>query len=158
MSITVTCSKCGQQFEPLPNEQKTIEQIQSNGGKIAMVSCTLCKKTFVLNLCNLTEKEKNTEIPFLCPVSHCGGWVSYVDDLDGSKSFYGCGECGQVWADRIELENDITASIEIWPYRKSAYMPINSGGWSPVEYKNIPSELFCFIESEPFPDSKAKKK
>lgn len=104
-----------------------------------------------------TSQAEIQEIPFLCPIPRCGGWVSYVNDLPDSPPFYGCGECARVWFERATLENDITAAISANPYRNAAYIPLDMGGWAPVKYSDIPKELLISIDSEPEPTSARKR-
>jgi hypothetical protein len=150
----ITCTKCNNSFEPTQEQSLMIQQISSNGGSLAMLNCRVCGKMFPYNITNITdEKEINDEIPFLCPISHCGGLVSFIDDEE--PSFYGCGECGRTWKSKESLDQDISKICETFTYRKAAYEK-DKGTWLPVPYKNLPSNLMDQIEKEPSP-FKSKK-
>ena len=83
--------------------------------------------------------------PFRCPEEGCTGWVSEVDD--GDEHFWGCGECGNVWYEREELDEAIEEIISQYPHRKSVYRRAN-GNWNPVALDDEPEEYEERVEEE----------
>jgi uncharacterized protein YbaR (Trm112 family) len=159
MFSTVTCTKCNNVFSTTDAQRLQMQQISNCNGKMAMLKCPVCKKTFSLKL--LEQKSvatHNSAIPFLCPAARCGGWVSYVAPEGEAAPFYGCGECGRTWSNMESLQLDITKSIEQYPYRNSAYRHDGNIGWQPLEYKEIASDLYQKIETEDWPSEKSIRK
>lgn len=144
----VTCTKCNNSFEPTPEQNSLIEQIASKGGGLVMLNCEVCMKLFPYNAPTENIQEDDVgETPFLCPVPHCGGWVSYIDDE--TPPFYGCGECGSVWKDKKSLDKDISRISKRYAYRTAAYKWVDRT-WFPASYEELPDNLMEQIENEPF--------
>lgn len=85
---------------------------------------------------------KNFQI--LCPLSHCGGWAVYIDNDD--EKFFGCGECGNVWFDKADLDNDIEQIIQRYPHRKNFYLK-TADGYYPVENLDL-NQIDNLLETE----------
>lgn len=85
---------------------------------------------------------KNFQI--LCPKSHCGGWVIYIDD--GDENFFGCGECGNVWFDKADLDKEIERIIQRSPHRKTFYMK-ETNGYYPAKNLDL-DEIDRLLETE----------
>jgi Zn-finger nucleic acid-binding protein len=83
--------------------------------------------------------------PLRCPEEACTGWVSEVDD--GDEHFWGCGECGNVWYERAELDEAIAEIIVRFPYRKKVYRQSN-GNWQPVPLDDEPEDYEELVEEE----------
>lgn len=93
------------------------------------------KKTGYFNM-------KNFQI--LCPISRCGGWVVCIDD--GDENFFGCGECGNVWFDKANLDSDIEQITERYSHRKLFYRKENNGYYTT---KNLDlNEINRLLETE----------
>ncbi len=72
------------------------------------------RKFFMLN------QPENTNFQIHCPTAHCSGWVCFIDE------FYGCGECGNVWFSKDELDTAINEIIKKYPYRNQVYQKIDN--------------------------------
>ena len=86
-----------------------------------------------------------SETPLRCPEIGCTGWVSEVDD--GDEHFWGCGECGNVWDERGELNEAIDDIVSQFPYRKKVYRK-SKGGWQPVPLEKEPEDYEGLVEDE----------
>jgi hypothetical protein len=87
------------------------------------------------------EKPMN-ETPLRCPEI---GWVSEIDD--GDEHFWGCGECGNVWYERSELDEAIDDIVSQFPYRKKVYRK-SKGTWQPVPLEKEPEDYEELVEAE----------
>lgn len=54
-----------------------------------------------------------------CPIKTCSGIVVEIEDDD--STFFGCGECGNVWYDNKSLNIAIAEIIEKYKYRSEVY-------------------------------------
>lgn len=79
-----------------------------------------------------------------CPKETCSGIVSYIDD---APSFWGCGECGNVWFKKDDLYSDIKRIINKYPYRGCVYKIIDDE-YFPVAGEDIPASYDEQIKSE----------
>ena len=86
-----------------------------------------------------------SEVTLRCPEQGCIGWAMYVDQDD--EPFWGCGECGNVWSDRVELDNAISESIKTYPYRRKVYQQ-RKGLWDPVPFEKEPEDYEDLVEAE----------
>jgi hypothetical protein len=92
--------------------------------------------------------EPEEEEPGLCcPVSGCTGTVSYVEDLE-ERPFWGCGECGSIWYEEKNLQAEISAIVEKYPYRRKCYVK-RGGKWAPADLSKIPDDYNERVEREP---------
>ena len=89
---------------------------------------------------NLTSLK---EMVWKCPTSGCDGYVSFIDKeetpYNDGKSFYGCGETGNMWYKKEDFYADIEEIIEKYSYRKECYMLVD-GEWIPNNC-NIDGEI-----------------
>jgi Zn-finger nucleic acid-binding protein len=53
-----------------------------------------------------------------CPILTCSGWVCNVEE----QNFFGCGECGNVWMSRTDLNETIANIVPIYSYRSACYV------------------------------------
>lgn len=137
----ITCPKCNNLFEPTKKQKLLMEKIVAKGGYLVMLDCASCKREFPFVISKSDVKtETNNENPFLCPIPRCGGWVSYVDNLDGEAPFYGCGECGRTWTDKQSLDEAISEICRQYSYRKAAYEQRN-GIWLAKPYQELPDDI-----------------
>lgn len=85
------------------------------------------------------------DVSLRCPARACTGWVCEVADDD--QTFWGCGECGNVWPTRDELNAAIDSAIEKRPYRAKCY--VRSGKlWEPEPLANEPEDYEELVEEE----------
>jgi hypothetical protein len=63
------------------------------------------------------------------------------------EAVYGCGECGNEWTSKADLDRDIATIIAKYPYR-TAYYAKSASGWAPVEYDRLPKHYHDLVESE----------
>jgi len=76
--------------------------------RLLFIECPECYKDIPINPNDLLSKEhqkdedkKNgTTENIQCPI--CGEIVSYIDNKE--EKFWGCGECGNVWFSRNDLD------------------------------------------------------
>lgn len=85
---------------------------------------------------------------YRCPVSACAGWVSLVADDEEEGPFWGCGECGSIWRERVNLLAEIDAMVARFPYRAGCYRRAD-GGWLPADPASIPAEYERRVQEEP---------
>lgn len=115
--MKIKCAKCHEHFEP--KEQATlINESIANGLPLIMVDCTFCYHHFPYHLKN----HQSEQINILCPIRGCYGSVT---DNIGEKGIFGCGECGNVWHTKTDLDKDIDSIINHFSYRKACYQLVN---------------------------------
>ena len=85
------------------------------------------------------------ETPLRCPEIGCTGWISEVDD--GDEHFWGCGECGNIWYDRAELDQAIDEIVSQFSYRKKVYRK-SEKTWEPVPLGKEPRNYEELVEAE----------
>ena len=109
-----------------------------------MLECGICHHTFPANPQDL-KGGLNTEpeIPWRSPISGCHGFVSFVDDEE--KSFYGCGETGEVWFSEESFFKGIDVIIEQYKHRAQFYEK-RDNKWFPAS--NEPQDIDSLIDSE----------
>ena len=61
---------------------------------------------------------------FRCPELNCTGWIEDISDV--SPVQWGCGECGNVWADSAALEGSIRHIVKRFAHRKQVYKVLKS--------------------------------
>ncbi len=72
-----------------------------------MTDCSICYNSIPVVPTGLmaATKETKSEVAIKCPI--CGdGIVSYIDDE--SEKFWGCGECGNIWNSKEDLDKAIS--------------------------------------------------
>lgn len=89
------------------------------------------------------------EKPMRCPTAVCTGWLSFVEDDDGN--FWGCGECGEVWYEREDLNAAIDDIIATYSYRKHCYEK-SGKNWVGAPAKQEPKDYEDLVEVEDYPD------
>lgn len=80
-----------------------------------------------------------------CPDIGCPGLIAEMPD--GDEHFWMCGECGDVWYDRDELDEAIGKIISQFPYRKKVYRK-SKGTWQPVPLGKEPIDYEELVEAE----------
>lgn len=118
--MNVICLNCKRQFNLDSTQIELVEKLKSRAASLVMLNCRLCKQTFPANPQNL-EGEMNTrqELTWRSPISGCHGYVSFIED--DQKTFYGCGESGEVWFSEESFFKSIEASISKYEYRAQLY-------------------------------------
>lgn len=91
-----TCTHCHAPFALSAEAQDFVARMQSTGLQLVMIECPHCQQTT-----GYTEHSNLTAPPDdgfrqLCPTPDCGGIVCHV--FNETEDFYGCGECGEIWA------------------------------------------------------------
>ena len=66
---------------------------------------------------------------------------------DGDEHFWGCGECGNVWYEREELDEAIGEITSRFAYRKKVYRQ-QKGIWHPVPLDDEPEDYEERVEEE----------
>lgn len=117
-----TCDLCKREFALSDVDLARVENGKVKGLHAIFVKCTHCETSTVVQWAG---KPTSTP-PLRCPVSACDGYVVYVTN-DG-PAYWGCGHCGSQWRDFANLQAEITAIVERFPYRKKSYRQ-KGGQW-----------------------------
>lgn len=139
----VKCNSCGDEFYPSGKFQMMMAKFIDQGHGLIMMECPKCYADIAWK-----PVEKKKGVPYRCPVSHCGGWVSYVENFDDGK-FWGCGECGATWRSNEGLMRDISSIQEKYEYRKTCYIK-EAGSWAPGDLNNEVEGYEELVESEEY--------
>ena len=103
--MDIKCPSCLSIFRPKELEKSRINNAIEKGQKLLMMDCPVCYKSIPINPTGLIAvREKDVEEAIECPICN-DGIISYIDD--GMEVFWGCGECGNVWHSKKELDNAI---------------------------------------------------
>ena len=94
---------------------------------------------------NTSAQTVSPDFQIRCPTSHCTGWVCYIED---EPPFFGCGECGDEWYSKADLDADIARIIEKYPYRRAVYRWKN--GWQSMPFEQEPADYRDLVETDPF--------
>ena len=154
MRPKIQCPDCGMPFSPTDEDWTLIQNLAKADASLAMIICTECWESvdcnpvavvqggaFTEKAASGSERSARPEIPsppgsepsptFRCPVLGCTGWVCEVEESP-RKTFWGCGECGNVWRTRDKLEKAITKILKKRAYRETCYERSESG-WLPAD-------------------------
>lgn len=113
--MTPTCDHCKEAFELDAEETARVDNAKSKGRHAIIVKCPNCEMSTFGQWAEVKPKE-----PMLrCPVSACSGQVVQVNE--GGRVYRGCGECGSQWKQAASPQQEITAIIKKFPYRKKCY-------------------------------------
>jgi transcription elongation factor Elf1 len=155
MSGTVTCNRCGGEFQPLESDQADlVRRCAAADFKEQGIKCPLCKHYTMVDPVAVVAGRDGTisaTPTYRCPVSQCAGWVSYVNKKGKDKPFWGCGECGSIWYDQARLLGEIEQIIKRFPYRKKCYRK-SKGQWAPADPDRIPDNYEERVGDEPEDD------
>ena len=151
MSLEIRCSNCGKTFTPAPSDEELVMRLRGLGAKLAMVECGMCGHATDCNPCQVLPGDEQRESPqrgpeLRCPVMGCTGCVSEVD-ADTADSFWGCGECGNVWRSRAALSKAVTEIVKKFPYRKVCYVR-HGHRWDPAPPEEEPADYEDTVERE----------
>jgi DNA-directed RNA polymerase subunit M/transcription elongation factor TFIIS len=113
--VEIRCPNCQEFFEANSHQKSLVDKAIKKNMGLLFVECPKCYKDVPIDPQNLLSKEpqkdenqKNKSAEMIeCPICHEGA-VSYIDD--GDERFWGCGECGNVWFTKSELEKAIKNS------------------------------------------------
>jgi hypothetical protein len=137
---------CKRQFT-LSEAQETLFMSMQEKKQPVALTCPLCGRTWLKTFAE--SKETQSHPQYRCPVSHCSGWVDYIQP-QRSKPFWGCGACGSRWFDVENLFKEIQAITVCHTYRKRCYTRTSSGKWLPVPLSKQPSDYEEKVEREPY--------
>lgn len=129
-SKKLTCRHCGKTFLPTRQEARTIQKARAKGMAMLLVSCPNCPSH--VNAMQDGAESNSRSMPvviFRCPIPACWGDVGEVD-LGKQGRFWGCGECGERWRTKAELDRAIDAIVRQYPHRRKAYRKTREG-WMP---------------------------
>lgn len=125
-SIRCTNPRCSEAFSPSAEQAQFIAQSAAKGMTFIMLECPACGQYMRFNpLAPGGIVETKPALQLRCPTRACAGWVSHVD------TFWGCGECGEVWPNRKALDRAITKIVRQHPYRAACYQT-SDAGWLPA--------------------------
>ncbi len=111
-NMKLNCDTKNTTFDASPEQRKWIVTARSRGLPLAMYDCPLCGTGHGIKFTAETLTEKTKDYPCPGPMGACSGVVVYMDaglEPDGA-SFWGCGECGNVWTTEEQLRAAIAAS------------------------------------------------
>lgn len=114
--MQATCDFCKREYTLSDTDVTRVENGKAKGLHAIFVKCTQCTMTTVVQW---AEKPVKETPPLRCPVSACDGHVVHVTN-DG-PAYWGCGHCGSQWYDVAKLQQEITAIVKRFPYRKKSY-------------------------------------
>ncbi|MEH0872581.1 hypothetical protein [Serratia liquefaciens] len=139
--ISVTCASCGEIFLPSQKLQKMMLKFISHGRGLVMMECPSCHS-------EIAWKPLGTkrDVPFRCPISQCGGWVSQVDSFEDGE-FWGCGECGSIWRKKETLMKEISLIQKKYEYRKHCYQKVGAE-WVPTALESEFTGYQDLVKSE----------
>jgi transcription elongation factor Elf1 len=128
--MKIKCSTCGHEFEATREQQENIEWARGRGMTFLAMQCPELHTMFY-NPQTYSAPEPVAEVLIACPCKTCSGFVTYVEPK-GHAPFWGCGECGQQWQSRQELDEAITQIVQKYPYRQRCYRKAGKG-WEPID-------------------------
>ncbi len=136
------CNSCGHKFKPEGTAKVLLDQVISGDMQLAMIECPSCHGYTSVKAPN---REQNSDVNYRCPVATCIGWVCEVEEDD--SMFFGCGECGNVWADHRSLYKAISVIMKTWKYRRKVYVK-DGDGWKPVQLNKEPHNYEEMVQKE----------
>ena len=115
-----------------------------------MIKCTECWESIDCNPIAVIRGESGPEPEerelLRCPIKQCIGWVCEVEEAPG-KTFWGCGECGNVWRKRAALDKAITKIIKKPPYREGCYVRTDNG-WQARDDDEVNADYEELVEAK----------
>ena len=142
-----TCDLCKREFALSDVDLARVEKGKAEGLHAKIVKCTHCGTSTVVQW---AEKPSEPIPPLRCPVSGCDGYVVHVTN-DG-PAYWGCGHCGSQWRDVANLQNEITAIVTRFPYRKKSYRK-KAGQWIAAGQEKEVSDYDERVANEPEDES-----
>ena len=104
-NMNIKCPKCLKIFQPEKKDEKLLIDAINKKQSLFMMKCPFCYKSIPINPCDLmSAQERIDEEVIECPICK-EGIISYIDD--DTEQFWGCGECGNVWFSKAELDKEI---------------------------------------------------
>lgn len=144
--MKLKCNHCGSLNETDADQEQKIAKALQIGWTSLPFICSNCKRQYIGEF---TKQDNQTsQNHFRCPVSHCAGWISYIEQ-DG-HCVYACGECGSFWKEKNILFNEIIEITAKFPYRKKSYRFSSNGDITPVPLENEETSYEEQVETEPF--------
>jgi hypothetical protein len=145
--IKILCDQCKNEFTSSDDQMEHIVNSLKKEMTFIMVRCSLCSKAFPLNPLTMQIPElpeKKIGDGLRCPYKTCHSYISFIED---KPSFWGCGECGNVWFEKEKLFRDIEEISKKYSYRKMVYKK-EGDGFVPVSSKNEPKNYEQLVEKE----------
>jgi len=107
--VEIKCPNCLNIIQPNEGDEKRISRAIERNQKLVMMDCPLCYKSIPIHPNDLMLLQESCDEHIInCPVC-CDGIVSYVEDE--TEKFWGCGECGNVWFSKKDLDKDIKKNL-----------------------------------------------
>jgi uncharacterized Zn finger protein len=101
--MEIKCFNCSKIFIPSKAEKIKISEAIKKEQKLFMAECTMCYQVVPINPCNLLQLiDKEEEEIIQCPICK-DGLISFIKNE--TEEFYGCGECGNIWKNKNEINN-----------------------------------------------------
>lgn len=130
--MNVQCKKCLYNFILSQHDRERSDLLfKSKGITKIFVDCPGCGTEIRVDRID----KKKSAINLRCPVSHCSGWVDYIESGFERSPFWGCGECGSRWIDKMNLFKEIVEITKRYPYRKKCYSKISIQECIPADLK-----------------------
>jgi hypothetical protein len=133
---------CGHKFKPEGTAKVLLYRVLSGDMQLAMIECPSCHGYTPVEA---PKKEQNSDENFRCPVETCSGWVCEVDGDD--STFFGCGECGNVWPGRRSLYEAISEIVKNRKYRRKVYVKVGDD-WKPAQLNKEPRNYEELVQKE----------
>ena len=110
--MEIKCPNCFEIFVPNKKEEQKISNAIKKDQKFFITECIKCYQDIEINPCDLLNiNTPNEEKIIYCPICNDEiGVVCYVKDE--TEEFYGCGECGNIWKSKSEIENLIKNGLK----------------------------------------------
>lgn len=116
MNMIVRCPNCQKTFNANYEQKSLVESAIKKNMRLVFIKCPECYQNVPINPSDLlskvpqkdADKKDNNQEVIECPICH-DGVVCYIDDKD--EQFWGCGECGNIWKTKDDLEKDINKKV-----------------------------------------------
>lgn len=143
------CQVCAKTFELDAKQQKFVAPMVAKGQGFIMIECPCCGSSTQYVKADESVEDHPQVHNYRCPITQCAGWVDLVDEKN--PPFWGCGECGSVWYEEKNLQEEIAGIVALHPYRAHSYKQLN-GKWIPGDLNSEPANYEELVEKEPADD------
>lgn len=153
MQYVVVCENqgCRKRYTPSGDQLAWIERAAREGYRFIMLRCEQCGHQMGFNPQHSEGYLKPEPTHLCCPIETCDGLVvelpDHLDERRSREVVYGCGECGNEWTSKADLDRDISTIVGKYPYRAACYAKGESG-WLAVEYDQLPENYHELVAGE----------
>jgi hypothetical protein len=142
------CENCRRDFLLSGEEARRVSAMLAKQMAFIMVECPLCRlgTQYCPTGSTINASKGEEPAPYRCPVSHCAGWVSFINDAPAG--FWGCGECGSFWRDSNNFQRELKQIAAKYRYRAMCYRP-GKDNWTPAPFSEEVPDYERLVEDEP---------